>query len=573
MKVTTVNQSAAERNITLVALANIQPSSFNPRKHFDEVNLYELAESIKQQGVLQPITLRPIAETDRYEIVFGERRYRASVMAEMEDIPAIVSELTDEAAEEMAITENLQRKDVTPIEEANAYQKLIENGRHTVQTLAVLFGKNENYIRTRLKFTALIPEIATLLETDELTISVATEICRYGEDIQKEVYGKHLQDDIAYNSWRGLKAADVAKRIESNYTTDLRYYSFDKTECATCAHNTNNLLLFCDGGCGHCANRTCLAEMNASFLMEKAVQIMQQNPNVSLCRDRYTTNDTVIERLITLGYEVEKLETYTAFPNSPQEPKAENFNVTEKYGEARTRYEQQWADYMEKEEEITRKSEAGEITVYAKIGQKEIAFCYVENVTEQGADGTAVQAPFSPVQQLEKKDERNKEIAVERTVEDTKKQIMEADITGGKFGADEEKILYFFMLSNLRKEHFAAVGIAGENPYYLTDEDKMNIVANLTVKIKTIIRRDYLIANFKNAYGKNTVASLLLDFARKHMPEELATIENEYNEVYEKRHQRIEEKKAVLLVQEKTKAKEHEITQPEEQPQPEEIAA
>lgn len=449
MKVTTVNQSAAERNITLVALANIQPSSFNPRKHFDEVNLYELAESIKQQGVLQPITLRPIAETDRYEIVFGERRYRASVMAEMEDIPAIVSELTDEAAEEMAITENLQRKDVTPIEEANAYQKLIENGRHTVQTLAVLFGKNENYIRTRLKFTALIPEIATLLETDELTISVATEICRYGEDIQKEVYGKHLQDDIAYNSWRGLKAADVAKRIESNYTTDLRYYSFDKTECATCAHNTNNLLLFCDGGCGHCANRTCLAEMNASFLMEKAVQIMQQNPNVSLCRDRYTTNDTVIERLITLGYEVEKLETYTAFPNSPQEPKAENFNVTEKYGEARTRYEQQWADYMEKEEEITRKSEAGEITVYAKIGQKEIAFCYVENVTEQGADGTAVQAPFSPVQQLEKKDERNKEIAVERTVEDTKKQIMEADITGGKFGADEEKILYFFMLSNV----------------------------------------------------------------------------------------------------------------------------
>ena len=89
MKATTVNQSAAERNITLVALANIQPSSFNPRKHFDEANLYELAESIKQQGVLQPITVRPIAETDRYEIVFGERRYRASVMVEMEDIPAI----------------------------------------------------------------------------------------------------------------------------------------------------------------------------------------------------------------------------------------------------------------------------------------------------------------------------------------------------------------------------------------------------------------------------------------------------------------------------------------------------
>lgn len=561
MKATTVNQSAAEKNITWVSLANIQPSSFNPRKHFSETALYELAESIKQQGILQPITVRPVAGTDHYEIVFGERRYRASVIANMEQIPVIVSELTDEAAEETAITENLQREDVTPIEEANAYQRLVETGRHTVQTLAVLFGKNENYIRTRLKFTALIPEIAELLETDEITISVAAEICRYGKDIQREVYEKHLQDESNYNSWRGLKAADVAKRIENNYTTDLRYYFFDKTECATCAHNTNNLLLFADGGSGHCANRTCLAEMNASFLMERAVQIMQQQPDVSLCRDRYSTNDTVIERLIALGYEVESPESYISFPTSPKEPKEENFSNPEKYEEARTRYEQQWADYMEKEEEITQRSEQGEITVYAKIGQKEITFCYVENVT--GADGTPTEATVSPVQKLEKQDERNKEIAIEKTVEDTKKQILEADITGGKFSADEEKILYFFMLSNLRNEHFEAVGITEEGKQYLTDEEKMNIVENLTVKIKTIIRRDYLIANFRGAYGNNTVASLLLDFARKHMPEELATIESGYNEVYEKRHQRIEERKAVLLVQEKTKTKEGEITQPD----------
>lgn len=570
MKATTVNQSAAAKNITLVSLANIQPSSFNPRKRFDEASLYELAESIKQQGVLQPVTVRPIADTDRYEIVFGERRYRASIIANMEQIPAIVSDLSDEAAEEMAITENLQRKDVTPMEEANAYQRLIESGRHTIETLAVLFGKNENYIRTRLKFTALIPEIAALLEADEITISVAAEICRYGEVIQKEVYENHLQNESNYNSWRGLKATNVAKRIEQNYTTDLRYYHFDKTECATCPHNTNNLLLFCEGGCGHCANRTCLAEMNASFLTHKAVQIMQQTPNVSLCRDRYNSNDTVIERLIASGYEVETLERYAAFPASPHEPKAENFNNPERYEEARREYEQQCADYREKEDEITRKSEAGEITVYAKIGQKEISFCYVENVSVQ-ADGTPLQTLLSPVEKLEKQDERNKEIAIERTVEDTKKQILEADITGGKFSADEEKILYFFMLSHLRSEHFATVGITEER-HYLTDEDKMNIVENLTVKIKTIIRRDYLIANFRSAYGKNTVATLLLDFARKHMPEELAAIESGYNEVYEKRHQRIEEKKAVLLVQEKAKNKEREITQPEE-PQPEGVAA
>lgn len=557
---TKVNQPA-ERNITLVALENIQPSSYNPRKHFDEASLYELAESIRQQGVLQPITVRPIADTDRYEIVFGERRYRASVMADMERMPVIISDLTDEAAEEIAITENLQRKDVTPIEEANAYQRLIETGRHTVQTLAVLFGKNENYIRTRLKFTHLIPEIAELLEADELTLSVAAEICRYGKDIQQEVYEKHLQSEGTYNSWRGLKAADVAKRIEQNYTTDLRYYYFDKTKCATCAHNTNNMLLFCEGGCGNCANRACLAEMNAAYLKEKALRIMERQPNVLLCRDRVRCNDTVVEGLTAMGYEVEALERYTPFPNSPIEPSIENFSSTERYEEARNRYEQLWADYMEQEEEINRKCETGEITVYAKIGQNDISYCYVEHHTEQPKDGSPAPVPLTPIQQLEKKDERNREIAHERTVEDTKKQILEADITGGKFGADEEAMLYFFLLSSLRMEHFAAVGIAEEGKSYLTEEDRMNIVANLTTRRKTIIRRDYLVANFKGAYGNNAVSSLLLDFARKHMPEELASIEREYNEVYEKRHQRIEEKKAILLVQEK--AKQRNMEQPE----------
>lgn len=140
-------------------MANVQPSNYNPRKNFDEASLAELSESIRQQGVLQPIGVRPIEE-NRFEIIFGERRYRAALMAGLEEIPAIVMEISDETAEEMAVTENLQRKDVTPIEEANAYQKLIDSGRHDVQSLAVQFGKNENYIRTRLKFVSLIPEIA-----------------------------------------------------------------------------------------------------------------------------------------------------------------------------------------------------------------------------------------------------------------------------------------------------------------------------------------------------------------------------------------------------------------------------
>lgn len=551
---TAISQTAV-KNIVSVALADLQPSNYNPRKNFDEKSLAELADSIRQQGVLQAIGVRPIAE-NHFEIVFGERRYRASQIAGLEEIPAVILDISDETAEEMAVTENLQRKDVTPIEEANAYQKLIESGRHDVQSLAVQFGKNESYIRTRLKFVSLIPEIAQLLEQDELTISVATEICRYGEDIQHDIYEKHLKEGVLYNSWRGMKASEVAKNIERSYTTDLKRYFFDKTVCLSCPHNTNNMMLFCEeGSCGNCANRKCLEEMNASYLAEKAVQLMEQRPLALLCRDFYGCNEKVVEQLVASGFEVEKLSVRPAnYPEEPEAPDMEDYENDEEYAEAYKEYEKELSEYKEECEDVNRRSEAGEITLYVTIGHNDISLCYVENAEVQAVAGEAKDAVVSPIEKLEKQDKRNKEIAQEKTVEDTKKQILEVDMTETKFGTDEDRMIYFFMLPFLRREHFEAMGIeAKETYYYLNDEDKMNIIANLTAKQKAIIRRDFLISNFKNASGSNATASLLLDFAKKHMPDQLADIQNGHNEVYEKRHLRIEEKIAVLSVQEKAK--------------------
>lgn len=576
---TAISQTAV-KNIVSVALADIQPSNYNPRKNFDEKSLVELADSIRQQGVLQAIGVRPIAE-NRFEIVFGERRYRASQIAGLEEIPAVILDISDETAEEMAVTENLQRKDVTPIEEANAYQKLIESGRHDVQSLAVQFGKNESYIRTRLKFVSLIPEIAQLLEQDELTISVATEICRYGEDIQHDIYEKHLKEGVPYNSWRGMKASEVAKNIERSYTTDLKRYFFDKTVCLSCPHNTNNMMLFCEeGSCGNCANRKCLEEMNASYLAEKAVQLMEQRPFALLCRDFYGCNEKVVEQLVASGFEVEKLSVRPAdYPEEPEAPDMEDYENDEEYAEAYKEYEKELSEYKEECEDVNRRSEAGEITLYVTIGHNDISLCYVENAEVQAVAGEAKDVVVSPIEKLEKQDKRNKEIAQEKTVEDTKKQILEVDMTETKFGTDEDRMIYFFMLPFLRREHFEAMGIEAKETYYLNDEDKMNIIANLTAKQKAIIRRDFLISNFKNASGSNATASLLLDFAKKHMPDQLADIQNGHNEVYEKRHLRIEEKIAVLSVQEKAKqeANATEDGQPETEvqteQQTEEIAA
>ena len=379
-----------------------------------------------------------------------------------------------------------------------------------------------------------------------------------------------------------MKASDVARNIERQYTTDLERYAFDKTLCLSCPHNTNNMMLFCEGGCGNCANRTCLAEMNASFLTEKAVRLMEERPEVSLCYESFNSNEAVVERLTAMGYEVESLNYYAkAYPEQPEAPRKDEYDTTEEYEQAQSEFEQDLNDYTEECEEIRTRSEAGEIILYFRIESKDIVLCYVPKVTCTTND-TKQEQTLSPVEKLEKQDKRNKEIALEKTVEDTKKQILEVDMSDCKFGQDEDKMIYFFLLSSLRKEHFEAVGIEEKKPYsYLTDEEKINIIANLTSKQKAIIRRDFLIANFKNAYGNNAIASLLLDFAQKHMPDLLADIKNGHNEVYEKRHQRIEEKKAVLLVQEQAKQEAEQSDkqqsevgmQTEEQPQEEDIAA
>ena len=132
--------------IVLLELNRIVCSTYNPRRNLNESSLDELALSMQQTGQLQPICVRGSGE--HYEIVYGERRYRAAQRAGFTHIKALVYEhLTDEDAEDMAITENLQREDVAPLEEAAAFLRALKTGRHTVTTLVDKFGKSERYIR------------------------------------------------------------------------------------------------------------------------------------------------------------------------------------------------------------------------------------------------------------------------------------------------------------------------------------------------------------------------------------------------------------------------------------------
>src|SRR5689334_19780351 len=161
-----------------IALAAITASKTNPRKRFDQAALDELADSIKRHDVLQPILLRPNGGPDTYELVAGERRFRAAKAAGLVDIPATVRVLSDAEVLEIQVVENLQRSDLHELEEAEGYEQLLKcshpNGeRYTVDEIAAKVGKSRSYVFARLKLCALCPEARKAFYAGELDASRA----------------------------------------------------------------------------------------------------------------------------------------------------------------------------------------------------------------------------------------------------------------------------------------------------------------------------------------------------------------------------------------------------------------
>ena len=152
-------------------ISEIRPNPYQPRKEFDEKGLAELAESIKENGVFQPILVRKSLQG--YELVAGERRLRASKMADKETIPAIVVDFDDRQMMEISLLENIQRKDLTPIEEANAYQQLIRKLDYTQDELAKRLGKSRANVANMLRLLSLPEEVKQLVNEGKLSYGQA----------------------------------------------------------------------------------------------------------------------------------------------------------------------------------------------------------------------------------------------------------------------------------------------------------------------------------------------------------------------------------------------------------------
>ncbi len=159
-----------------------------------------------------------------------------------------------------------------------------------VKEICSRYGKSETFVRGRINLNKLIPEVAQMLENEEIGVEMASEFANYEDTIQKEVYDQHFRNE-GYFSWKGIKVGEFKKRLYDKYMTKLDSYSFDKTECATCGHNTFNQVLFTDcGDCAGCQNHACMQDKNRKYLVDRCIEPPHR---IRACTWLYSRNSAI----------------------------------------------------------------------------------------------------------------------------------------------------------------------------------------------------------------------------------------------------------------------------------------
>ncbi len=221
---TIVDEAKRNDEIVELDLNELRPNPYQPRKKFDEEALKELAESIKEHGVFQPIIVKKSIKG--YEIVAGERRYRASKMLGLEKIPAIIKDFTDDEMMQISLLENLQRENLTSIEEAKAYKAIIDASNLTQEELAKKVGKSRSYITNILGLLTLPNSIQNLILDNKISMGHARTLSKIeDEDKIKELANKVISDNLSVRELEDLVKDDkVEKRVKIVRSTPSNEY-------------------------------------------------------------------------------------------------------------------------------------------------------------------------------------------------------------------------------------------------------------------------------------------------------------------------------------------------------------
>jgi ParB/RepB/Spo0J family partition protein len=278
--------------VQTLPITGLVPSPTNPRKHFAAADLAELAKNILEHGVLQPLLVRPLPD-GRHEIVAGERRYRAALEAKLAGVPCTIRNLSDVTAFEIQLVENLQRTDLTPIEEAEGFgaalQLTLDGKRvHTVETLAGRIGKDPAHIYRRLKLLDLPVFLRAAVDAGILPVRQAVAIARIPDPDKREEAGKEVLHGHGEN--QPLNARETEDLLRSRYMRELKGAPFDQEDgslvadmpaasrpadwsgrCSDCPHRSGNIPGFEGKRTDLCTSPSCY-EYKAAHAFERAAE-------------------------------------------------------------------------------------------------------------------------------------------------------------------------------------------------------------------------------------------------------------------------------------------------------------
>lgn len=207
-----ITEATPEDRLERLPLGQLTRGKYQPRRDIQPEALEELADSIRAQGVMQPIVVRPIGD-NRYEIIAGERRWRAAQLAELDVIPAVIRDVSDEVALALALIENIQRENLNAIEESMALKRLGEEFALTQQQIADAVGKSRTQVANLLRLLALDPEVQTLLERGDLDMGHARALLTLNSTQQRQVAHEVVNNDMTVRATEAL-----VKKVQTSQT-------------------------------------------------------------------------------------------------------------------------------------------------------------------------------------------------------------------------------------------------------------------------------------------------------------------------------------------------------------------
>ena len=462
-----------------ILLSLIHPSEMNPRKTFDTKGIEELAQNIAQQGLLQPITVRVVEWRDeldddlgevvsipKYEIVCGERRYRACSHNKMETIPCIVVEMDDKQAFDAMITENLQRKDVDPIEEAFAFGLLIQNGS-TAEEVALRFGKSVRFVQDRMRLNGLIDDIKKLVTDGNIPLTGAFIITKLDADVQKELvkWAKdqyELEDEEwsvptkSIKIWVERRFMNLDKVMWKDDEDDGNQWTDKFKMCASCEHNSSNhgcLFYEIKGEYSQCTNPTCFSKKEVEYVLYRLSQLDMVKEGEEITHGKMVIVDTERYRRdgIERVFEPIKEQGYKIVTDDV-------FNQRCWYNEDDERIEQ-----MLKEQTIY---PCIEVCGYGTVGFRKV-FYYVKKNSEVKPSKTQIKT------QLVQQYNRNKEIVVESKAKALRELAKQKEFSKrkGPLLDEEQLVLDSFVLYGCSEEYLKSQGLSKYNIKRTTFKD------------------------------------------------------------------------------------------------------